>query len=80
MGAGAWGRNIVRTLAELGHLSAVCDPSSTCLEPARKLVGEGRILRWLPGSMCGHALANERSPSLYQLRSSVPFAAKRQQF
>ena len=47
MGAGAWGRNIVRTLAELGHLAAVCDPSSTCLEAARKLVGDqGRGIRW----------------------------------
>lgn len=40
MGAGAWGRNIVRTLAELGHLAAVCDPSTDCLEAARKQVGE----------------------------------------
>ncbi len=47
MGAGAWGRNIVRTLAELGRLAAVCDPSSMCLEAARKLVGDqGRGIRW----------------------------------
>ena len=39
-GAGAWGRNIVRTLGELSHLAAVCDPSGACLEAARKLVGE----------------------------------------
>ena len=47
MGAGAWGRNIVRTLSELGTLAAVCDPSAACLEAARKLVGEkaGHI-RW----------------------------------
>jgi len=46
-GAGAWGRNIVRTLAELGHLAAVCDPSTDCLEAARKLVGEkARDARW----------------------------------
>lgn len=47
MGAGAWGRNIVRTLGELGHLAAVCDPSGACLEAARKLVGDqGRGIRW----------------------------------
>jgi predicted dehydrogenase len=47
MGAGAWGRNIVRTLAELGHLGAVCDPSADCLEAARKLVGEkAQRVRW----------------------------------
>jgi len=47
MGAGAWGRNIVRTLAELGHLAAVCDPSAACLEAARKLVGEkAKGVRW----------------------------------
>ena len=47
MGAGAWGRNIVRTLGELGHLAAVCDPSAACLEAARKLVGDqGRGIRW----------------------------------
>ena len=39
MGAGAWGRNIVRALAELGHLAGVCDPSTDRLEAARKLVG-----------------------------------------
>jgi len=39
-GAGSWGRNIVRTLAELGHLAAVCDPSAACLKAARKLVGK----------------------------------------
>jgi predicted dehydrogenase len=47
LGAGAWGRNIVRTLGELGHLAAVCDPSAACLEAARKLVGDqGRGIRW----------------------------------
>jgi len=46
-GAGAWGRNIVRTLAELGHLAAVCDPSADCLEAARKLVGDkAKDVRW----------------------------------
>jgi predicted dehydrogenase len=30
----------VRTLADLGHLAAVCDPSTDCLEAARRLVGE----------------------------------------
>ena len=48
MGAGAWGRNIVRTLAELGHLAAVCDPSTDCLEAARRLVGEkAKGARWI---------------------------------
>jgi predicted dehydrogenase len=47
MGAGAWGRNIVRTLADLGHLAAVCDPAKACLEAARKLVGEkAKDARW----------------------------------
>jgi len=47
IGAGAWGRNIVRTLAELGHLGAVSDPSTDCLEAARKLVGEkAKGVRW----------------------------------
>ena len=47
LGAGAWGRNIVRTLAEIGHLAAVCDPSEACLEAARKLVGEkAKDARW----------------------------------
>jgi len=47
MGAGAWGRNIVQTLGELGHLAGVCDPSEACLEVARKLVGEkARGVRW----------------------------------
>jgi predicted dehydrogenase len=47
MGAGAWGRNIVRTLADLGHLAAVCDPAKACLEAARKLVGEkAQRVRW----------------------------------
>ena len=46
-GAGAWGRNIVRTLSELGHLAAVCDPSTDCLEAARRLVGEkAKGARW----------------------------------
>jgi predicted dehydrogenase len=37
----------VRTLAELGHLAAVCDPSTDCLEAARKLVGEkAKGVRW----------------------------------
>jgi len=46
-GAGGWGRNIVRTLAELGHLAAVCDPSTACLEAARRLVGEkAKGVRW----------------------------------
>ena len=47
LGAGAWGRNIVRTLSELGSLAAVYDPSSVCLEAARKLVGDkARCVRW----------------------------------
>lgn len=47
MGAGAWGRNIVRTLAELGHLAAVCDPSEVCLQAAQKVVGDkGKAVRW----------------------------------
>ena len=46
-GAGAWGRNIVRTLSELGHLGAVCDPSEVCLEAARKIVGDrAKNVRW----------------------------------
>lgn len=46
-GAGGWGRNIVRALAELGHLAAVCDPVAASLESARKLIGEkGRGVRW----------------------------------
>ena len=57
MGAGAWGRNIVRTLAELGHLSAVCDPSTNCLEAARRLVGEKvKGARWT--SQPGEILAD----------------------
>lgn len=47
MGAGAWGRNIVRTLAELGHLGAVCDPSAASLQAARKLVpNKAQGVRW----------------------------------
>lgn len=47
MGAGAWGRNIVRTLGELGHLAAVCDPSGKCLEQAKNLVGDrGKDTLW----------------------------------
>ena len=46
-GAGAWGRNIVRTLSELGHLGAVCDPSETCLDATRKIVGDrAKNVRW----------------------------------
>ena len=46
-GAGSWGRNIVRTLAELGHLAAVCDPSEACLQAAQKVVGDkGKAVRW----------------------------------
>jgi predicted dehydrogenase len=46
-GAGSWGRNILRTLAELGHLAAVCDPSAACLEAGRKLVGDkAKGVRW----------------------------------
>jgi len=37
----------VRTLSELGHLGAVCDPSEACLEAARKIVGDrARDVRW----------------------------------
>ena len=47
MGAGAWGRNIVRTLSELGHLAAVCDPSEACLQASRKILGQkGKETRW----------------------------------
>jgi len=46
-GAGAWGQNIVRTLSELGHLGAVCDPSEACLEAAQKIVGDkAKNVRW----------------------------------
>jgi predicted dehydrogenase len=46
-GAGSWGRNIVRTLAKLGHLAAVSDPSTDCLEEAKKLVGnKAQGVRW----------------------------------
>ena len=46
-GAGAWGRNIVRTLSELGHLGAVCDPSEACLDATRKIVGDrAKNVRW----------------------------------
>ena len=46
-GAGAWGRNIVRTLSELGHLGAVCDPSEACLDATRKIVGDrANNVRW----------------------------------
>ena len=46
-GAGAWGRNIVRTLSELGQLGAVCDPSEASLEATRKIVGDkAKNVRW----------------------------------
>jgi len=47
LGAGSWGRNIVRTLAEIGNLAAVCDPSSASLEASKKMLGaKAREIRW----------------------------------
>lgn len=44
LGAGYWGRNIVRTLAELGLLYAVCDRSSEALERAKALTCSARLV------------------------------------
>ena len=33
VGAGYWGKNLVRNYAELGHLSAVCDSNAKALKP-----------------------------------------------
>ena len=43
LGAGYWGRNIVRTLAELNLLHAVVDPSPTALESVKDLAKGARL-------------------------------------
>lgn len=44
LGAGYWGRNIVRTLAELGLLHTVCDRSPEALERARAISCSARLV------------------------------------
>lgn len=37
LGCGGWGRNIVRTVAQLGRLAAVVDPSPACRDSAKQI-------------------------------------------
>lgn len=43
LGAGAWGRHVVRTFDDLGALAGVCDPSPQAAEEIRRTYQETRI-------------------------------------
>jgi UDP-2-acetamido-3-amino-2,3-dideoxy-glucuronate N-acetyltransferase len=45
IGAGYWGRNVVRVLHELGALAVVCDPDGEALAEAGKLCPDARLCR-----------------------------------
>jgi predicted dehydrogenase len=45
LGAGNWGRNIVRTIAELGVLDVVADPSDACLKASEAVAKGARLVR-----------------------------------
>ena len=41
-GAGYWGRNLARNLFQMGHLAAVCDPSTKVLKEMKAVQGSAR--------------------------------------